>query len=280
MDKHYLIGAFSKGALAQTYLDSLAVVSDQVEPIFLQYLNKEGSFDSVSLPAHAKLIKVKKAYPGNTGKHKDFRELLSPLLVRDAWCLFTDMHDVVFQAPLPPFPDTQILLASEGKIFKDVPYWQEMFPDDVMSLEIYNVGCFAMKRDTLLAFWDELYAEWMQFHSWYKTAHIPRFGNGDNFPFNIPFHDHVRVEMAVMFNSHYDTLIYNRFIRKHRRTELPHLFGCYAYQVDQGIIEQYQNQLYRAGQLVSIAHYNGSTDTNLVRKEDHVISTSTDERRA
>lgn len=255
MDK-YLIGAFSDGKQAQRYLDSLKVI-DGVEPIFIQYLNK-GDFDHIDKPSHVKLIKYAKQYPGNTGKHKDFREILSPILERDTWVIFTDMHDVVFQAPLPEFPEGEILVASEGVNFGEIDYWAGLFPQEMMSLEAYNVGTFAMKRDVLIKFWDYLYENWMDFYSWYKTSRIPQIGNGETFPFNIPFHERVRVEMAIMFNNHYDTLCFNKFLRKRLYTEVPGLFACFSYQVKKGKVELHQDKLYIKKKLASVAHYNGS----------------------
>jgi hypothetical protein len=265
MSKYYLIGAFNNGKKAKNYFDSLLVLGDKVEPIIIQYL-RNGKFDKVAKPDNVKLIKYKKEYPGNTGKHKDFREIISPLLERDTWCIFTDMHDVIFQAPLPKFPDTEILIASEAKKFGDVGYWKEIFPADVWDMDVYNVGCFAMKRSLLQDFWDYIYENWMQFHQWYKSKSVARIGNGDTFPFNVPFHEKVRVEMAIMFNGHYDTLSFNRFIRKHKTSELPSLFACYAYQVEMGVIEDKDGKLYQNGKLTSVAHYNGSMK-KYIRKE-------------
>jgi hypothetical protein len=268
MNKHYLIGAFSKGKLAQPYFDSLPILGDSVEPIMVQYLHK-GEFERITIPENVRLIKYKKEYPGNTGKHKDFAEVLAPLLTRDAWCIVTDVHDVVFQAQLPAFPDTvDSLVVFEGKKFDDVDYWQEMFPRYTAGWDAYNVGCFAMKREILLAFWDYLHRNWMEFYGWYRNAVILPIGNGDSFPFNIPFHHKVRVDIAVMFNAHYDTLCFNEFIRKQAIQEIPELFACYAYQVEKGIVSCKEGQLYRQDNLVSIAHFNGNTKKHMIRKEE------------
>lgn len=265
-NKYYLIGAFNNGRMAQRYFASLAVLGDTVEPIIVQYLRK-GKFDRIKKPVNVKLIKYKKEYPGNTGKHKDFREIISPLLERDAWCIFTDMHDVIFQAPLPVFPDADVLVASESKKFGEVNYWRDLFPQDVWEWDVYNVGCFAMRRDTIKGFWEYLYENWMQFYTWYKQGTIVRIGHADTFPFNIPFHDKVRVEMAIMFNGHYDTLCFNQFIRKNKKKELSGLFACYAYQVDTGVVELRGTNLYQNNKLTSIAHFNGDTKKHMKRKE-------------
>lgn len=266
--KNYLIGAFSRAKYAQNYFDSLKVLGDTVEPIIIQYLY-HGEFEKIDKPENVLLIKYAKEYPGNTGKHKDFRELISPLLERDVWCIFTDMHDVVFQGPLPEFPDTEILIASEAVKFAEVDYWCEIFPDYVKEWEVLNVGCFAMKRDTLRDFWEYLYKNWMEFYQWYKTSYIPRIGNGDSFPFNIPYHKNVKIQMAVMFNGHYDTLCFNEFLRKHKTEEVPGLFACYAYQVEKGIASLHKdNQLYVGDKLATVAHYNGATKKHYKRKEE------------
>lgn len=255
----YIIGAFNQAKYAQTYFDSLDILGD-VEVIVVQYLRR-GKFEPVKVPKNVKLIKYKKEYPGNTGKHKDFREIVGPLLTDDKWCIFTDMHDVVFQTPLPELPSgtSVILAASESVTFGEVDYWSDIFPASVRNWEVYNVGCFAMKRDVLRMFWDNLYENWMEFYSWYKSGSIPRIGNGDTFPFNIPFHEKVKVEMAIMFNGHYDTLCFNEFIRSYGYSELPGLFACYAFQVDKGVIVNNDGQLFRDGKLTTIAHFNGNT---------------------
>jgi hypothetical protein len=263
----YLIGAFNDGKLAQRYFDSLSVLGDTVEPIIIQYLRR-GKFDRVTVPPNVKLIKYQKHYPGNTGKHKDFREILAPLLTRDKWCIFTDMHDVAFQAPLPEFPDSELLVAPEAVKFGDVDYWRDIFPQEVWNLDVYNVGCFASRRDVLLKFWEYLYENWMEFYGWYKQGTIMRIGTGDKFPFNIPFHEKVRVDMAVMFNGHYDTLAFNKFLRNYRTEVVSNLFGCYAYQVEKRIIEDRNGQLYHEGKLVSISHFNGSMKKYMKRRKE------------
>src|SRR6266571_460393 len=255
-EKMYLIGAFSNGKLAQAYFDSLSVLGDTVEPIIVQYL-RHGEFDEINKPQNVKLIKYKKEYPGNTGKHKYFREIISPLLERDVWCIFTDMHDVVFQSPLPTFPQySDVILAYEDKKFGEVDYWKSIFPENVWDWNIYNVGCFAMKRDAIREFWDYLYQNWMDFYQWYKQGTIMRIGHGDSFPFNIPFHEKVKIEMAMMFNGHYDTLCFNTFVKKKNFSAVRGLFGCYAYQVESGSIQYENGKLYRDDELVSIAHFN------------------------
>lgn len=262
----YLIGAFNNGKKAQKWFDSLPVLGTEVEAIVVQYLRR-GKFDKVNVKGNVKLVKYKKEYPGNTGKHKDFREILAPMLTQDTYCMFTDMHDVVFQAPLPELPRTPIIATSEGKKFGEIPYWEEIFPRNLHKLDVYNVGTFVMQRDVLLGFWDYLHTNWCDFYAWYKNSYIPMIGSGDTFPFNIPFHEKVRVEMAVMFNSHYDTLCFNEFIRKYEFVEVPELFGCYGYQVETGRLTFKGKKLYYKDQLVTVAHYNGKFKKAYERKE-------------
>lgn len=260
MEKYYLIGAFNHGEMAQHYFDSLPVLGDAVEPIYIQYQRKN-AFEPVKTPENVKLIKYQKEYAGNTGKHKDFRELIAPLLERDTWVIFTDMHDVLFQAPLPILPEKEtIVTVSESKKFGEINYWRELFPENVFELEVFNIGTFAMKRDTLLAFWDYLYEGWSNFYRWYKTGSLFQVGDGITFPFAVPrFHQQFRIELAILFNGHYDTLAYNKFLRTQQFVEMPGLFGCYAYQVETGRIEDRMGKLYQNDKLISVAHFNGAS---------------------
>lgn len=262
----YIIGAFSNGKLAQKYFNSLSVLGENVEPIIIQYLNR-GTFDKVLVPKNVTLIKYQKEYPGNTGKHKDFHEVIAPLLKEDKWCMFTDMHDVLFQAPLPDLDNSvDMYVSPEGRLFGEIIYWKDILPQKTLAWDAYNVGSFIMKRDILLEFWSYLYKQWVDFYQWYKYATIPRIGNGDTFPFNIPFHDKIRIDMALMFNNNYDTLCFNEFLRRKVTKDDERLFACYAYLVKTKIATYTRGKLFRNGTLVSVAHFNGSSKTKM-RKE-------------
>lgn len=185
-DSYYLIGAFNSGEAATAYFKSLKNLGEAAEPIIIQYWF-QGKFEPVEVPKHVKLLQIQKEYPGNTGKHKDFRQYVAPLLVKDQWCVFTDMHDVIFQQPFPEFPsNAQILVASEGKKFGEIEFWKKLLPKRAWKQKAYNVGCFAMRRDLLLRFWDYLYNEWMQFFDWYAHGQLPLLGDGESFPFCSP----------------------------------------------------------------------------------------------
>src|ERR1035437_354088 len=256
-NRTYLIGAFSSGEMAQPYFDSLKVLGDSVTPIIIQYQHK-GEFQKVNVPLNVKLIKLAKDYSGNTGKHKDFREYIAPILTGEDWTIFTDMHDVVFQAPLPEFPDVNILVASEGKMFGQINFWKDLFPVSMWADQAYNVGCFAMRTSLVKDFWELLFIDWMKFVDWYKTGTIPQIKGG--FPFNAAaFPQRLKDELAIIFNGFYDTMFFNEFIKEYQsKEELEGLFGVYAYNFEVGNIVKKNGVLYtKEDKKISIAHYNG-----------------------
>lgn len=263
MNKITFIGAFSQGKITQKWFDTFPLLGNNVQAIIIQYLNKDSEFDPISVPQNVILIKYKKRYPGNTGKHKDFHELISPYLEEDTRYFVTDMHDVVFQALLPQLNDKSPYIVSEGKKFNEVDFWTQLLPKQFHTMEMYNVGTFSLMGKDLKAFWEYVYNQWMEFYDWYKQGTIPRIGNGDIFPFNIPFHEKIKIDMAVTFNAYADTLLFNQFIYKRDRIEIFTLFGCYAYQVEMGIVEDRHGKLYRDNKLISIVHYNGDSKKHL-----------------
>lgn len=263
--KHYLIGAFSSAKAVKGYFDTLHILGDSVEPIVVQY-QKNDKFEEVDIPFNVKLIKIAKNYPGNTGKHKDFREVISPFLVGTGWVIFTDMHDVVFQNPLPDFPNVNILLASEGKKFGEIPFWCELFPDTIYDKTAYNVGCFAMRVSLVKEFWDYLHKGWMNFFDWYKNIPFPKFGDGMSFPFTAPaYPQRIKNEIAMIFNGYYDTLCYNEFISDYEsKVEVKGLFGIYAFNYEVGNLIQKDGLLFnKDGSKISIAHYNGDSKNKM-----------------
>lgn len=286
ISRRYIIGAFSHGVLAQPYLDSLKKVTN-VQIILFQYMHDDG-FDTVSYGNNVEIIKIKKKFPGNTGKHKDFRELLSPRLHDEDMYIVTDVHDVRFQKDLPYF-DSSVIVSPENLTFAEVDYWKAIVPRDMHNDPIYNVGIFAMEGYYLRSFWDSLYQDWMAFYSWYKTVKVPPIGNGDTFPFNIPFHERVVIDMALTFNRNFDTIAFNTYIKKIAKDTLicanAQLFGCYAFNVETGILRYKNEKLYSGRSLVNVAHFNGDAKQFIyknyyVGKEVSYVSSSREVRTA
>jgi len=260
--KTYVIGAFSSGKMAKTYFSTLPNLGD-VEVIIIQYWNKEDKFDWVSVPPNVKIIQITKKYPGNTGKHLDLMTHVTNRIEEDAWVFFTDVHDIIFQGPLPELPtDADILVASEGKNFGEIPFWRLIFPQEMYGKMAYNVGCMAMKKDALISFWAYLMKDWTAFHEWYDSVEIPDLGPKDMYPFNVKnYNDKVKYDTASVFNGYFDTLCFNKFIRTkdYRATEIKGLFACYAFNHAVGTLVKKEDQWYNCGELVSIMHFNGDT---------------------
>ncbi len=276
--KPYIIGAFDHGSEANRFFDSLEkILGDTVRPIMLMYLSPDGKYDEdVRIPKNVTLIKANKRYPGNTGRHKDLREVvLSMNLDKDAWCIFTDIHDVVFQTPLPDLPaDADILVCDEGKTFGEIEFWKAIFPQDVWKLRAYNSGVWAMKYPVLMEFWDSLYNDWMKFFDWYKHETLPKISPLHSFPFEAPILDkQIKNDIAKLFNGYQDTLAFIEFIEhvrngKYRLKELSGLFACYAFQYDlDQVVEKERETYLMSGEKVCIVHYNGDSKKHLRRRE-------------
>jgi hypothetical protein len=207
------------------------------------------------------LVKMDKEYAGNTGKHRDLAKVIPTMKdwQPNDWVIFTDVHDVVFQAPIPKLPNLTLLTSCEGKKFGEIDFWRDRMPAEYHSWTAYNVGTFAIRYELLLQFWKKLDASWMDFYSWYKHGHA-RLHEPGGFPFNT---NHLETEYkeisATIFNGYFDTIIFNKFIRRKtvKAKAAPWLFGCYAYEQITGGVTMKDSKMYRDNQLIPITHYNG-----------------------
>ena len=261
--KPYIISAFSNPFEANRYWWSLdASLGDSVRPITLMYKNR-GKFDKCDIPKYATVIKADKNYPGNTGRHKDLYNVLKQLEInKNAWCIFTDVHDVVFQAPLPKLPeDADVLVCNEGKIFRDIEFWKMKMPKRMWDYPAYNSGVWAMRYSVLMDYWKSLMNQWDKFYVWYKTASLPKIIDQEIYLINVPELDQdIKDRIAMTFNSYHDTIGFINFLQNKplRIKEVSGLFACYAFNYEMGTIYQKEGKTYNQNhELVSIVHYNG-----------------------
>jgi hypothetical protein len=259
--KPTIIGAFSCTKKSYGYLHTLGeYVGDSADAILLQYKTK-GDTGHVQVPSNTQLVVMDKPYAGNTGKHRDLAKVIPTIKDwrPDDWVIVTDVHDVVFQAPIPELPNNTILTSCEGKTFGEIDFWRDRLPFDYHNWIAYNVGTFAIKYRLLEMFWGKLETRWMEFFDWYKNGMVHMVQDG--FPFDtIQFEKEVKEVAAVTFNSYFDTLIFNEFIRlKLDVKEAPWLFGVYAYEYETRRVTIKDSKMYRDKQLLPISHYNGDS---------------------
>lgn len=265
--KPYFICAFDSVVDANRYFKSFDEHIDGNLIVLMYELN--GDVKDLRIPDGAIIIRAGKKYTGNTGRHLDLKRAFEKLQVnKEAWFFFTDVHDVVFQTKLPKIPkDVDILVSTEGRTFGEIDFWKERYPKNVMHLQAYNAGCFAMRYDVLMKFWEELEQEWMKFYTWYKTDSTLT----NVFPFSdINIQDllaEFKKQSALVFNGYVDTLFFNKFIRKYKFTDVEGLFGCYAFGYELGMIKIVNDLSYTdRDKLISIVHYNGSTKKYIKNK--------------
>lgn len=272
--KSYVLSVFDHAEHAQRYFDTMRVMGHDFIPISLMF----GEPKDVTVPEYGLLIKTGKPYPGNTGRHYEIAKVFPTIakdnnIQRNDWIFFTDVHDTIFQAPLPELPDNaDILVCSEGKTIGQIEYWRERYPHQMYDWECFNAGSFAMRYHVYLEFLHYVNREWSKFLAWYRGEMTPRFAGIDSFPFESPMlHKQFREEIAKFFNAYSDTLMYNNFLRStsYRRFEVPGLFTTYAYNYELGNVYQRDGVTYtKQGQVVSIVHFNGATKEYLEPKEE------------
>jgi hypothetical protein len=190
-------------------------------------------------------------YPGNTGRFLPLLRILSEDRFNDDdWFVFTDTHDITFQCKLPDLNATgaNILVASEGKTFGQVDFWRHRLPPTFFDKEMFNVGCFSMKRKQFLQFLTKLKESWDFMRSWYAQDDV-------RFPFTVPV---VKTFIGSIFNSYTDTMVFNTFVQGKYCVDLPGLFGCAAFHKELGSMEKKGNYFYKDGKKLSVVHMNGS----------------------
>lgn len=258
MSTNYLFCAFDHVREAKDFFQSMKKTEGTIEPICLMYEPQ----DDVDLPENGRLIPLPKRYAGNTGRLKDVSMILPQLnLDKNAWFFFTDVHDVIFQRPIPELPTSaDIFVCSEGKKFKEIDFWKERLPKSMQSWEAYNVGTFAMRYEPFVEFLSQLEESWYKFLSWY---HKPSNGRGEKFPHDmIATKREIKDSVARIYNSYADTFVFNNYLHttRYRVKEMAELFTCFGYNYELKNIVVKDGLTYtRDGQLVSIIHYNGNT---------------------
>lgn len=272
MNKPYLLCAFDHVFEANRYFWSLrSSFGDTVQPIVITY-TLNGVEGEAEIPPGTIYAPMKKEYPGNTGRHRDVHRVLKGLIEqdpdaidKDAWFIWTDVHDVIFQCPFPEFPtDADILVCDEGRTFGEIEFWRGQFPQDTWNWRAYNAGCFAMRYEALMAFWENLETEWQSFFEWYVNGSLPKISDVSTFPYTAPsLKRKIRMAVAQIFNGYQDTLSFNTFLQKtkYRVKTVPGLFTCYAFDYYDGnvVIGEDGKTYTKDGQMVSVVHFNGDT---------------------
>lgn len=243
--KTYIVTSYSYTKGCEKYFETLSITG--AIPLVVQF-----GTSPIKYPPHSKIYVIDKAYPGNTARFLPLAGILGDKQFKDDdWFVFTDTHDVEFQKKLPDLTNQthHILVAHEGKLFKEVGFWEVRVPSDLLLSDVYNVGCFAMRGHMFKTFLLKLRKEWETFILWYK-------GIADyDFPYAIPV---ARTYLAVLFNSYGDTVIFNRFIRDRLFIELPGLFGCVNFNKEIGaMIQKRSGWITSDGKTISIVHHNG-----------------------
>lgn len=255
MNTRYVLGAFDRADLAQKYFESASVLTCEIVSLFY---NPHGSikarFPGLSYHKDGE-------YSGNTGRHRDLRKVLAEVKPdSNDWIIFTDVHDVRFQADIKLPDDLDIVFAPEGKNFGEIDFWSSRYPDAVWNSQAYNAGTFAMRYYILEEFWDYLENEWQRFRQWYVKA-VPI--TGDVYPFNSPqLNTKIKDVIGREFNGYADTYYFNEFITttKYRVGTSPTLFACYAFNYELGNLVVRDGKTYtKDGHLVSVVHYNGNS---------------------
>lgn len=101
------------------------------------------------------------SYPGHLQKYAYFPRDIDP----ERWVVFTDTDDVIFQTSLPDFDKLgyDLYLAPENVVHRG-SWWESYINErpefrELLDLEIYNSGCWAMKARNmykLLDFQEEI----------------------------------------------------------------------------------------------------------------------------
>jgi hypothetical protein len=264
MSKPYFLCAFNHAKGAKKFFNSMRKHLDgKVRPICLMY----EPHGDIKLPKDSILIKYPKLYTGNTGRLKNFHDILPKLkLDKDAWIFFSDVHDVEFQCPLPDLPDdVDILVSNEQKTFGEIDFWVQWFPKRIHDWQAYNTGSMAMRYEPFIEFLSEINIAWNDFMTWYnmKWEGSDNLKAGSDFPFEAPMiHRMMKGVIGETFNSYADTFVFNTFLRNEKYIcyDLPGLFTTYAFNYEMGTIKREDGKTYTSdGKLISIVHYNGKT---------------------
>lgn len=209
------------------YFDSLP---DSVEPITFEF----------------------QEYPGNTSRFQPLMKLAREnKLDPDRYWIWTDTHDVFFQTDIPELSQEYLLLpSSDGKKFRDIPFWADKAPLSLMNSEVFNVGTIAMSGHKFKDFLLFMEKKILEYKYWHRELEDPLFGR-----------EVTSKNLEVFFNQYADTMIYNLWLQtQYTGWRSPTLFTCLAFDLELGhtrlVDDVYVN---RAGEPYSIVHLNGDT---------------------
>jgi hypothetical protein len=226
---------------------------------YLVQYQRDGGWEDVELPENVKLFRMEKKYPGNTGKLNDWYSIYNRIGVehRD-WCIFTDMHDVVFQKDIPALPDDKdALVTYEGKMFRDIGFWKAMLPERMLDRRAYNCGTFAMRDFLFKEYLEIVHNKYQEMMDWKRDFSAGQLGIG--FPFNSQYvTDTITANVGSIFNGIADTVIFNEYIQKIDNLMEWDDVCCYNLMIEEKKAKMQYRRLCRMdGRPYSIAHFNG-----------------------
>lgn len=206
----------------------------------------------VKYPENCDVYKIKGGYKGNTARFLPIYDFFQQMPFKDDdWFIFTDTHDVWFQREIPDLNDfwAPIITSPEGKLFKEIDFWQDRLPQTMMEWPALNVGLFAMKKPAWMDFITAVRGCYEEMLNWYKGEH------GNQWPKDSPL---VRKYITATFNHYADTMIFNSFIHNRKWISAPEVFSCIGFQAELGHIhESKKHWLTETGEIVSVVHANG-----------------------
>lgn len=243
----YLVTSYSETRGCDRYFRTAKMSG--CTPLVVQY----GQTEDVVYPDHSRVYKIASGYPGNTARLISLFDLIrqEEFFPHD-WFIFTDTHDVFFQGEVPNLEHYQqdVIVASEGRLFREIDFWDKRAPSDLRDQMAYNVGSFAMRKHAFMDFLLDVRKEWDKMRKWYTSEEA-------RFPYSVPV---VKDFAGSVFNSYADTFIFNRFIRKQNYIEAPEIISCAAFNLELGKMVKKDGSYYTAdNQLIKIVHLNGST---------------------
>lgn len=253
-----IFGSFDKADLAEPYFTSMEMVSD-AQFYLIQYKRDGQWFEDFEPQENLKVFRKDKKYPGNTGKLNDWFALLPDIEIHDDdWCIFTDVHDVVFQRDIPELSkNVSIYACYEGKVFGEVPFWKSIYPASMMDKRVYNCGIFAMNPFYFREYLQKVHEEYEKIKKWKTEFRAETIGIG--FPFNSQYATDVLAgNIGNIFNGVADTYIYNNFIKNIVDVVEWKDACCYNFSIEKGFAKmKYRKLCNLEDKPFAIAHYNG-----------------------
>lgn len=183
-------------------------------------------------PHYGKGNKIEKSYPGHISKYFDFE-----IEDMNAWYVFTDMYDVVFQKDFPRLDDfnKEILVSSEDHLWKDSGYYRGILKHKdfkaLMDKPVYCSGTFAMRG--------RIFKELQAFYQLMKDRHKGQL--------NQP--------------------LFNLFLQGYEHADCPEMFMTLHANITNGKVSEKDGVFsWNSGVTPAIVHGNGSYDKYLIWK--------------